>query len=306
MDGIILIDKPQGMTSHDAVSFLRRLTGVKKIGHTGTLDPLATGVLPLCIGKATRVIEFIDADESHDAKVYECVMQLGIATDTQDITGTVISDILLPESQPVTVGRITDVLMSFAGAQKQLPPMYSAIKYKGRKLYEYARSGEELPDEALKLRDVYISSITVNSIDLQENTVAFTVASSRGTYVRTICHDAGIMLGVGAAMKSLRRVKSGAFTIDRCHSTEALEEMRDELPLIPMDEAIPFLPVTELSAEAARLFQNGIKTDMKADTEADIEAEEDGMRRIYAGGSFIGIGKAENGLLKPYKVIVTE
>jgi tRNA pseudouridine55 synthase len=296
MDGIILIDKPRGMTSHDAVSFLRRLTGIKKIGHTGTLDPLATGVLPLCIGKATRVIEYIDAYDKGDAKVYECEMQLGITTDTQDVTGEVID--VAAQGEPVTDALIMKVLNSFIGAQKQLPPMYSAIKYKGRKLYEYARSGETLPEEALKLRDIYISDITVNSIDLAQNTVSFTVSCTRGTYVRTICHDAGIMLGIGAAMKNLRRIKSGVFTIDTCHSPEKLEAMKDILPLIPMDEAITYLPVVELSGNDAGRFMSGIRAEICGDCI--------GIIRVYAGGKFIGIGKAENGILKPQKVIITE
>jgi tRNA pseudouridine55 synthase len=316
MDGILIIDKPQGMTSHDVVSFVRRLTGVRRVGHTGTLDPLATGVLPVCIGKATRVIEYICNDDSPDAKAYACEMQLGIMTDTQDVTGEVLET---ADFSGVTAEAVREALLHFEGRQTQMPPAYSAVKYKGRKLYEYARAGEPIPAEARRERPICIHRTEMESIDPGTGRVQFTVACSKGTYVRTLCEDVGKMLGCGATMAGLRRTKSGAFSIGDAAGVEMLKGVADRqeaLPLLPMDEALPFLQEVHLSAEDAVRFSNGIAVparDLVAPPrrmphdQADQTNQAALPCRVYDDrGGFIGIGKRSTEWLKPGKVIVAE
>jgi tRNA pseudouridine55 synthase len=223
--GIINLNKPAGMTSHDCVNMLRRLTGVKRIGHTGTLDPMATGVLPLCIGTSARVAEYLDMDY----KKYRCTLVFGLETDTQDVWGTVLSDQRqeLHEKQqgsnPITLEAIEEALKAFHGTITQIPPKYSALKVNGRKLYDYARAGEEVE---IKSREVYIKEISVNHFDSDELTVSFDVTCSKGTYVRTICVDIGHQLGVSATMSSLVRLASGRFTIENSVTLEELQDTR--------------------------------------------------------------------------------
>lgn len=230
--GIINLNKPENMTSHDCVNMLRRLTGIKRIGHTGTLDPMATGILPLCIGTSARVAEYLDMD----LKKYRCTMVFGLETDTQDIWGKVLSDERekLREKQAleqfITLDKINQVAAEFNGLIDQIPPIYSALKVNGRKLYEYARAGQEVE---IKSRKVYINNITVNSFDAEELTCGFDVSCSKGTYVRSLCVDIGAKLGVSASMSGLVRLASGVFaienavTLDQLLATRTSEDVRD-------------------------------------------------------------------------------
>ena len=207
-DGILNINKPSGMTSHDVIRDLRRLLNIKKIGHTGTLDPMATGVLPVCIGKATRTVEYMDLD----FKKYRCTLLLGICTDTQDIWGKILEH---NSTVGITVEMVRKVFSEFHGLITQTPPMYSAVRVDGRRLYEYAREGKAVD---VKSRQVYIRDITIEHFDfpydLDSKKVRFTVECSKGTYIRTICQDIGQKLGCGAVMESLCRIESGRFKIE--------------------------------------------------------------------------------------------
>lgn len=215
-DGILNINKPAGMTSHDVVRDLRRLLGIKKIGHTGTLDPMATGVLPICLGKATRITEYTDLD----FKKYRCTLRLGLVTDTQDIWGTVLEE---NSTAGIMPGDVERAFSSFHGHISQLPPMYSAVRVDGRRLYEYARAGETVD---VKKRDVYIRALEIEMMDFAHDSdvkkVTFTVECSKGTYIRTICEDVGRSLGCGAAMESLCRLASGAFVLEEAIELDEL------------------------------------------------------------------------------------
>lgn len=272
-DGILNINKPAGMTSHDVVRDLRRLLGIKKIGHTGTLDPMATGVLPICIGKATRITEYTDLD----FKKYRCTLRLGLVTDTQDIWGTVLEENSTAGIMP------SDVEKAFSGFQghiNQLPPMYSAVRVDGRRLYEYARAGETVD---VKARKVYIRSLDIEMMDFAHDSdvkkVTFTVECSKGTYIRTICEDVGKSLGCGAAMESLCRIASGAFRIEdaidlnklidnygsrRYEGEKYFVESADDAALaeieklvLPTDYPLTHFGTAILSEEQARRFIDG-------------------------------------------------
>jgi len=220
------------MTSHDVVAIARRALGIKKIGHTGTLDPMATGVLPICIGRSTRIIEYLDMD----IKAYRCTMILGMQTDTQDIWGEVLETCEVN----VTEQQIRDAFSNFDGVIDQKPPMYSALKVNGKKLYEYAREGKQVD---VKSRKVFIKSLNIDSIDLEseEKTVTFTVECSKGTYIRTICQDAGEAMGCFGTLASLERIQSGIFTLDTAITIEELKTMDEnwlEAHLIETDEPL--------------------------------------------------------------------
>ena len=211
-DGIININKPEGMTSHDVIYKLRKIIGVKKMGHTGTLDPMATGVLPICLGKATRVAEYMDMD----FKKYRCTMVLGMVTDTQDVTGEVLETY---STEGVTEEAVREAFSGFHGVIDQKPPMYSAVRINGRRLYDYARAGEEVE---VKTRQIYIRDLEIESIDLdsEPKRITYTVECSKGTYIRTICQDVGMTLGCGATMEKLDRIQSGSFTIANSYTLD--------------------------------------------------------------------------------------
>lgn len=209
MDGILLVNKPSGMTSHDVVNKVRRILHTKKVGHCGTLDPDATGVLVLCIGKATKALQFLTSEE----KEYIATLSLGEATDTYDSSGTVV--------ETKTFEGVNDVeatLKSFLGPQKQMPPIYSAIKVNGKKLYEYARNHEEVKIEP---RDIVIQSIEL--LQQEKNTITFKVQCSKGTYIRSLCVDIAKKLGYPGHMSKLVRSQSGHFRLDDCVTLEEIE-----------------------------------------------------------------------------------
>lgn len=212
--GIINVCKEQGFTSHDVVAKLRGILKQKKIGHTGTLDPDATGVLPVCLGKGTKLCDLLtDRD-----KTYQAVMLLGITTDTQDTSGTV----LCTKEPAVTKEQVQEAVNSFIGAYDQIPPMYSALKVNGKKLYELAREGKVIERKA---RNVFIHDIQVECIEMPR--VTMTVSCSKGTYIRTLCYDIGEKLGCGACMEKLIRTKAGSFLIEDSFTLKEIEELRD-------------------------------------------------------------------------------
>ncbi|QHI73244.1 tRNA pseudouridine(55) synthase TruB [Aminipila terrae] len=222
--GIININKPKGYTSHDCVNVIRSLTGIKRVGHTGTLDPMAEGVLPVCIGSAARVMEYLDLD----LKKYSCEILLGIETDTLDIWGEVVAENIKETQQLIAEGsisedRIKEVLKGFSGTITQLPPRYSALKVNGRKLYEYARAGEMVE---IASRQVYINDIRLTNISLDERKFSFEVVCSKGTYIRSICRDIGAALKCGAAMSGLTRTASGKFTLEDSVNMEDLKALK--------------------------------------------------------------------------------
>ncbi|MDR1778692.1 MAG: tRNA pseudouridine(55) synthase TruB [Clostridiales Family XIII bacterium] len=287
MDGILNINKPQEWTSHDVIGKLRRLTGEKRCGHTGTLDPMAEGVLVVGVGKGTRLIEYME-QERPDAKEYRCRMKLGLITDTLDIWGKALEERPLPAD--LTAARIEEALTSFIGVIKQVAPLYSAVKYKGKKLYEYAREGKAPPPEARKEREVTIARLTVEDVDLAAGTADFTVACSSGTYIRTLCADAGEALGCGAVMAALTRTRSMDFKIE---DTCTLEDIK----LLPLDAGLGHLGKVALSEADARRFTAGLAADVKDIPAAPV--------RVYAAGQLIGIGKEKGGRLAPIKVLQT-
>jgi len=230
MKGVVIVDKPAGITSHDAVDRVRKLLGERKAGHTGTLDPMATGVLPVCVGEATKIASFLTGDD----KVYEATMRLGVRTDTLDMTGQVLA-----EQEPrVTEADAKEV--AFAGTITQVPPQYSAVKVRGKALYKWARKGIRVEPPA---REVEIREIVLLSIEMPR--VRFTVTCSKGTYVRTLCADMGDRLGCGAALEQLRRTRSGIFRQEDAVRLdgESDEGIRAKLEqgLIPMNRALPGL-----------------------------------------------------------------
>ena len=226
INGILNVYKEAGFTSHDVVAKLRGICRQKKIGHTGTLDPEAVGVLPVCLGSGTKLCDML-TDKS---KEYEAVLLLGQVTDTQDVTGTVL------EEHEVTADeeQVVEAIRSFVGAYEQIPPMYSALKVNGKRLYELARAGKEVERKG---RPVEIHNIEILSVSLPE--ITFRVACSKGTYIRTLCHDIGQKLGCGGTMKSLKRTRVGIFTIDGALKLSQLEELaaqgRLEEKVIPVE-----------------------------------------------------------------------
>lgn len=248
IDGIINIYKESGYTSHDVVAKLRGILRQKRIGHTGTLDPEAQGVLPVCLGKATKVCDRItDRD-----KTYRAVLLLGTTTDTQDTTGRIL------ETKPVTVAEaeVRACIEGFVGQQEQIPPMYSALKVGGKKLYDLARQGIEVER---KPRRIEIREITIEEVSLPE--ITMTVTCSKGTYIRTLCHDIGAALGCGGCMKSLLRTKAGPFLMEDSVTLATVERYRDEGRLEELikrtDSVFLDLPALMLTAEAERLVRNG-------------------------------------------------
>lgn len=249
-NGILNINKPQGMTSHDVVSRVRRAVGVKRVGHTGTLDPMATGVLPVCIGSAARITEYLDMD----FKTYRCTMLLGKITDTQDIWGDVLEE---RGTDGVDAAAIKDAFRGFCGLIEQKPPMYSAVRVNGRRLYEYARAGEEIE---VKSRRVYIKKLEIEDIDLEANTVRFCVQCSKGTYIRTICQDVGQKLGCGAVMTALERTASGRFDLETAVELEKLQQMSEEeirSLILPADFPLIHFGQVLVDAHTAKNFIDG-------------------------------------------------
>jgi len=284
MNGVILIDKEQDWTSNDVVSKLKGILHERRTGHSGTLDPMATGLLVVFVGRATRAVEFA---EGHD-KSYRAGLRLGTVTDTQDISGTVL------ETKPVSAdtAELEKVLESFKGEQLQLPPMYSAIKVKGKRLYDIARAGGEVER---KKRPITIHDITLAG--RQGEDYVLDVSCSKGTYVRTICHDIGQTLGCGACMSSLRRVRAGGFSVEQAHKLSEVQLYADagraEELLIPVDRLFEDYEKCSACAKDEKRIRcgNEYKTELA-----------DGEYRVYSEtGEFLMLGRAENGMMKTIK-----
>ena len=284
MNGIILIDKPQDWTSHDVVAKLRGILHERRIGHSGTLDPLATGLLVVFVGRATRAAEFAEAD----SKEYIAGLRLGLSTDTQDISGNVIAECSdLPDE-----GAVRRAVNSFIGDIEQIPPMYSAIKIGGKKLYELARKGQSVERAPRK--------ITVSSIEIigrEGGDYLLKIACSKGTYVRTLCNDIGASLGCGACMSSLRRISAGAFSVESAHSIDEVENAANEGQLVditlPVDTLFSALPELKVPESTANRLKTGNIIKISA---------ADGDYRVYSDSAeFLLVGKVENGKLKTIK-----
>ncbi len=248
--GIINVNKPADWTSHDCVAVMRRVLGLKRVGHTGTLDPMATGVLPICAGTAARIMEYLDLD----FKTYQCEMQLGLESDTLDIWGSITRE---SDVSAITEQMIHKAFEPFHGNIQQIPPKYSALKVDGKKLYQYARAGEEVE---IKPRQVFIQNLSVDEIDLQEHKIMWSVTCSKGTYIRSICRDVGQALGCGAVMTALTRVKSGVFDLEQAVDIRTLREMDQEEAkglLLPPDYPLVHFGKGVLNSERASYFCNG-------------------------------------------------
>lgn len=294
INGVVVVNKPQNWTSHDCVAVVRRVIGVKRVGHTGTLDPMATGVLPVCVGTAARINEYLD----YDTKIYDCVMKLGIITDTLDIWGEVLEERPVPDMDEAV---IAETIMGFTGEISQIPPKYSALKVAGKKLYEYARAGQEVE---IKPRKINIKHISVNNIDLENKEISFTVECSKGTYIRSLCADIGEKLGCGACMSGLVRTKTGVFTLDDTVDIEAVKKMsREELvsKLFPTDYPLVQFGRVELSANRAKDFVNGKKIP-KRDLTIVRESSRDDFYNVYFNDTFLGVAKLVKGVLSAHKV----
>lgn len=253
-DGILLVDKPAGMTSHDVVWRVRKLFGTKKVGHTGTLDPMATGVLVVLLGRAAKACEYV----SHDEKVYEATLRLGLTTDTEDVTGTVLTT---AESLP-SPAEVEAALPAFRGEILQVPPMYSALKVNGRKLCDLARAGEVVEREA---RPVTVKSLFCEATEAAGD-YRLTVRVSGGTYIRTLCADIGAALGCGGVMAALRRTEAGGFSIGDCVTLEALEAMEPDERferLRPVEELFSDLDAVNLPDFYRTLCRNGCEIYLK-------------------------------------------
>lgn len=297
MNGTINLFKPKGITSHDAVYKMRRILGIKKIGHTGTLDPKATGVLPLCIGKGTRISEYLlDVD-----KEYIGELTLGIATDTQDMDGEVIEY----SSKKVNADDIYNVFDRFKGEINQIPPMYSALKRNGKKLYELAREGTivERPPRKINIYDLKIHNIIDN------RKIIFYVKCSRGTYVRTLCHDIGKKLGTYGYMSYLIRIGVGDFKIEDSYSLDYLKSLgEDELKSIicPIDESINHLDYLVVEDKFYNGLINGNIIPMQNNISKHYKTNT--PIKIYCSNAFIGIGRIiiENhiAIIKMDKVLI--
>lgn len=289
VNGVINIYKVKGFTSHDVVAKLRGIVKQKKIGHTGTLDPDATGVLPVCLGSATKLCDMLtDKEKEYIAKV-----QLGVTTDTQDMTGNVISE----KKAEVTELQVTEAIQSFVGKYEQIPPMYSALKVNGKKLYELARQGKEVERKA---RPVTIHYIEILDMSLPQITIK--VGCSKGTYIRTLCHDLGEKLGCGAAMASLERTKSGRFALDTAMTLAELEEKlntagenREKVLkslIIPVDKMFLEYQELRLLPQWERLVQNGNAFEEKNLKKEfwDKERADKSQYRVYIGeNTFMGV-----------------
>lgn len=279
MDGIIIINKPKNCTSHDIVRKAKKFFN-EKVGHTGTLDPNATGVLPLLVGKGTQIAKYII---NHD-KTYVAILQLGEKTDTADVEGNSIETKEVSE-QSLKTEKVKEVLKSFIGKQEQIPPIYSAIKVNGKKLYDYARKGEKVE---IQPRQIEIYDMELINIDKTNKTIEFKVDCSKGTYIRTLCENIAEKLDTVGYMKELNRTKVGEFSIDDSITIEQLENGNYN-NFLTVEDYFKNYENINLNEKKLQLFLNGVQLTWNL---------EDGIYRIYSDNEFIGIGTIKNNLLK--------
>lgn len=301
LNGIVIVNKEAGFTSHDVVAKLRGICGQRKIGHTGTLDPDAVGVLPVCLGSGTRLCDLL----TDRTKEYVALLQLGVVTDTQDMTGAVLN------RKAVRCGeeQIRETVLGFLGDYMQVPPMYSALKVGGKKLYELARAGREVERAA--------RPVTIHELEILEcgaSALKLRVVCSKGTYIRTLCHDIGEKLGCGGAMAYLERTRVGEFSIENAYTLARLQAMKDEGRLeesiLAVDSVFPDLPKLQVKKEFLGLVENGNSLNAEQAVLSLPEGAAGADRvRVYGGeGLFYGIYAwyPEKGIYKPVKMFLPE
>ncbi|MDR2932952.1 MAG: tRNA pseudouridine(55) synthase TruB [Oscillospiraceae bacterium] len=285
MDGILCIDKPEGFTSFDVVAKIRGMLGTRKVGHAGTLDPMATGVLPLFVGTATKACDILPVQD----KRYTATLRLGVSTDTQDITGTVLN------RRPVKAGaaQVMEKVALFTGAQKQLPPMYSAVRVNGQRLYDLARKGVEV---ARKPRAITVYAISLLGADENDHTYTIDVACSKGAYIRTLCHDLGEALGCGAVLTALRRTAACGFSLDDCITLSAAQDLADQgilrNRLLPVSSVFTSYSPLRLDAKQTKMFGDGVRLSL---ARLGLHNAEPGASFTVFGsdGAFIAIATAD-------------
>ena len=281
MNGIVIVDKPQDWTSQDVTARLRRVFNTRRIGHGGTLDPMATGVLPVFVGRGTRGVEFFE----HAEKIYEATLLLGTTTDTEDVSGTVLEqkDVHISETE------FLNILPRFRGKIMQVPPMYSALKINGQKLVDLARKGKTVERQP---REIEIFQL--DCVEFSGNTARLRVHCSKGTYIRTLCKDIGEALGCGGCMAALRRVQAGEYTIaDAVPLQELLDSAEPEKYLRAVDSMFTVYPALTLSAKQEKCCRNGAAFSIQKD---------DGTYRCYsAAGEFLSLSKVEGGVMSTIK-----
>ena len=281
MNGIVIVDKPQGWTSQDVTARLRRVFNTRRIGHGGTLDPMATGVLPVFVDRATRGVEFFE----HAGKTYETVLRLGLTTDTEDITGTVLTQ----ASVSVTREQVEEALRHFRGEIMQIPPMYSALKINGQKLCDLARKGREVERQP---RPITIHELTL--LAMEEDEIRLRVRCSKGTYIRTLCKDIGEVLGCGGCMAALRRVSAGEYTIEEAVPLQELLESEDPGKYLrPVDTMFRNHPQVTLTPNQEKRCRNGVAFTVNL---------QEGTYRAYSReGEFLMLAKVEDGTMSAIK-----
>lgn len=294
MNGIVCVNKPAGFTSFDVIAKLRGIMKIRRLGHGGTLDPMATGVLPVFVGTATKACDIMP----DSSKSYRAAFELGKITDTQDITGTVLS------SSDMSVRResIEEIIPGFIGKIMQLPPMYSAVQVNGQRLYDLARRGIEVERQP---REIEVKSLTLADYDEESRRGVLEISCGKGTYIRTIIHDIGEKLGCGGIMTALVRTSSGGFSLADCHTLEELQSAADENRLeeliLPIERVFDSLPKLKLNEVQTRMYRNGVKLDINR-----INRIKQGVSRysVYGfDGCFAGIAEAdrENSVLRAVK-----
>ncbi|HEE9845063.1 tRNA pseudouridine(55) synthase TruB [Clostridium perfringens] len=294
MNGVINIYKNTGMTSFDVVAMVRRVAKMKKVGHTGTLDPAASGVLPVCLGKATKIIDYI----MENKKVYRVNLKLGMVTDTYDLEGEVLRE---EDASHITKDEILNCINSFVGTIDQVPPMYSALKQNGVRLYELARQGIEVHREARKITIYSIENIKIESND----NIQMDVCCSKGTYIRSLCYDIGEKLNVGATMTALERIQNGPFTKEEAINIEDLSEELLEKHIISIEKALDSFEKITVNEKFGKLLRNGVKVfDNRMYSE---EVEFNKLYRVYEdNGVFLGLGKRDEKGFKLEKLLIEE
>lgn len=278
MHGVLIINKPKGYTSHDVVNVVRKKLNTKKVGHTGTLDPNATGVLPILVGAATKISKYLIEHE----KTYIATIELGKKTDTGDVEGKVIEEDV--NIKDISKEEVKKVLKSFIGKQNQIPPMYSAIKVDGKKLYEYAREGKTVE---LKPREIEI--LDINLIKYENKEIEFSVRCSKGTYIRSLCEDIAERIGTIGYMKELQRTSVNQFNIEKSISIDDLDNINVQEKIISIEKVFEDKTKIDLNNRKLELFLNGVQL---------THYLEDELYRIYNNNSFIGLGIVKNKLLK--------
>ena len=279
MDGIVIINKEKEYTSHDVVAKVKKILNEKKVGHTGTLDPNATGVLPILLGKGTKLSKYLI---NHN-KIYEATLKLGEKTDTADIEGKITEEKDV-NKENLSQENVTKVLKEFIGKSKQVPPMYSAIKVNGKKLYEYARKGQTIE---IKPREIEIYGIEL--LNINNNEISFKVHCSKGTYIRTLCENIAEKLETVGYMKELKRIEVGEFNIKNAITLKELESKKGKA-LISIEEFLKDKQLINLNSKKVKMFLNGVNLEFKL---------EDGIYRIYnEKNEFIGTGTIKSNVLK--------